>query len=192
FRPKIAALDRVRARLSAEVEVVQAEEATLAEYRAELELLQQEKMAHVEELRQIHADINAIESIIKAAQELRGKSLDHARRLYEDYHPLKQDVARIAAQQLDINFPNLVPEDDPVPPNFFEKSGIDWNMEHDDLGGGSSSTGLSMSSLGGMGGGPPSFLSPQSHSLNQMRSTPHKVDQRPLPPPPGPPTPTFR
>ena len=37
--------------------------------RRELELLHQEKMAHVEELRQIHADINAMETIIKQAEE---------------------------------------------------------------------------------------------------------------------------
>lgn len=59
-----------------------------------------------------------MESIIKAAQEIRGKSLDQARRLYEDYHPLKQEVARIVAQQLDINIPNLIPEDDPVPAKY--------------------------------------------------------------------------
>ena len=33
--------------------------------------LLQEKMAHVEELRQIHADINAMESIIKQAEDSR-------------------------------------------------------------------------------------------------------------------------
>lgn len=32
----------------------------LAQYKREMELLQQEKMSHVEELRQIHADINAV------------------------------------------------------------------------------------------------------------------------------------
>jgi hypothetical protein len=31
--------------------------------RREMELLQQEKMAHVEELRQIHADINAVSGL---------------------------------------------------------------------------------------------------------------------------------
>lgn len=192
LKPKIIALDRIRARLAAEVELVQTEDISLNDYRSELELLQQEKMAHVEELRQIHADINAMENIIKAAQELRGKGLEHARRLHDDYLPLKQEVARICAQHLDLNFPNLIPDEDPVPPNFFDKAGIDWSMEHDDLGGGSSSTGLSMSTLSSMGGGPPSFLSPQPPSLTPLRSTPHKVDQRPLPPPPGPPTPTFR
>lgn len=34
----------------------------LAQYKREMELLQQEKMSHVEELRQIHADINAVRS----------------------------------------------------------------------------------------------------------------------------------
>lgn len=53
-------MERLRGRLAQEVEVVQTEEASLAEYRAEMELLLQEKMAHVEELRQIHADINAV------------------------------------------------------------------------------------------------------------------------------------
>ena len=36
------------------------EERNLEEYRQELELLLQEKMAHVEELRLIHADINQV------------------------------------------------------------------------------------------------------------------------------------
>lgn len=58
----MVAVERLRGRLAQEVEVVQTEEASLAEYRAEMELLLQEKMAHVEELRQIHADINAVSS----------------------------------------------------------------------------------------------------------------------------------
>lgn len=40
-----------------------AEEKCLSEYRRELELLMQEKMSHVEELRQIHADINAVSKL---------------------------------------------------------------------------------------------------------------------------------
>ncbi|XP_071537230.1 zinc finger C4H2 domain-containing protein isoform X2 [Panulirus ornatus] len=118
IRAKVVAVERLRGRLAQEVEVVQAEEASLAEYRAEMELLLQEKMAHVEELRQIHADINAMESIIKSAEDLRNKSLEHARRLYDEYHPLKQEVNRLVTQQLghDLSLPNLTAEDDPVPP----------------------------------------------------------------------------
>lgn len=47
-------------RLVREVENGDAEDKCLSEYRREMELLLQEKMSHVEELRQIHADINAV------------------------------------------------------------------------------------------------------------------------------------
>lgn len=47
-------------RIVREVENGDAEEKCLGEYRREMELLLQEKMSHVEELRQIHADINAV------------------------------------------------------------------------------------------------------------------------------------
>lgn len=53
-------LEKLRLRLMHELESFETEEKCLAEYRREMELLQQEKMAHVEELRQIHADINAV------------------------------------------------------------------------------------------------------------------------------------
>lgn len=51
-------------RIVREVENGDAEEKCLAEYRREMELLLQEKMSHVEELRQIHADINAVRSYV--------------------------------------------------------------------------------------------------------------------------------
>lgn len=47
-------------RIIREVENGDSEEKCLSEYRREMELLLQEKMSHVEELRQIHADINAV------------------------------------------------------------------------------------------------------------------------------------
>ena len=47
-------------RLLHDLESYEGEDKCLSEYRKELELLQQEKMAHVEELRQIHSDINAV------------------------------------------------------------------------------------------------------------------------------------
>lgn len=43
-----------------EIENSDAEQKCLAEYRREMELLLQEKMSHVEELRQIHADFKAV------------------------------------------------------------------------------------------------------------------------------------
>ena len=53
-------LEKLKGRLLQEVEETENEEERMKEYRNEMELLTQEKMAHVEELRQIHADINAV------------------------------------------------------------------------------------------------------------------------------------
>ena len=71
IRHKTINLEKTRVSLLCDVDQLEEEEKCLSEYRRELELLQQEKMAHVEELRQIHADINALESIIKQAEESR-------------------------------------------------------------------------------------------------------------------------
>merc|ERR1712079_137724 len=62
----------------------------------------QEKMAHVEELRQIHADINALESIIKQAEESRKGSQESARKLLSEYVPLKQDINRMRTDLLEL------------------------------------------------------------------------------------------
>lgn len=63
---KTIQLEKLKMRLVREVENGDAEEKCLSEYRREMELLLQEKMSHVEELRQIHADINAV-ILIKSA-----------------------------------------------------------------------------------------------------------------------------
>lgn len=61
FRPSVHSrnhtvqLEKLKARLKGEMEVTDGEEKCLVEYKKELEMLMQEKMAHVEELRQIHA-----------------------------------------------------------------------------------------------------------------------------------------
>ena len=68
-RGKTISLEKIRMRLLHDLESYEGEDKCLAEYRKELELLQQEKMAHVEELRQIHSDINAV-SFMKVIQTL--------------------------------------------------------------------------------------------------------------------------
>lgn len=59
-RTKTVQLEKLKMRIIREVENGDAEEKCLSEYRREMEMLLQEKMSHVEELRQIHADINAV------------------------------------------------------------------------------------------------------------------------------------
>lgn len=60
FRDKTEKLENLKLNILKEIEASDQEDKCLIEYRKELELLLQEKMAHVEELRQIHADINAV------------------------------------------------------------------------------------------------------------------------------------
>ena len=92
YRSKTISLEKLKLRLFHDVDSFESENKCLSEYRRELELLQQEKMAHVEELRQIHADINAMETIIKQAEESKRTAIDSARRIAEDYRPLKHEV----------------------------------------------------------------------------------------------------
>lgn len=66
FSSKTLQLEKVKLKIIREVENGDAEEKCLSEYRRELELLMQEKMSHVEELRQIHADINAVSIIMRS------------------------------------------------------------------------------------------------------------------------------
>jgi len=63
-RSKTLQLEKLKQRILQEVEQTEQEEKCLLEYKQEMDLLMQEKMAHVEELRQIHADINAVNSYI--------------------------------------------------------------------------------------------------------------------------------
>ena len=60
YRSKTINLERLKGKLRQEFESTENEERLIADYRKEMELLLQEKMAHVEELRLIHADINLV------------------------------------------------------------------------------------------------------------------------------------
>jgi hypothetical protein len=60
YRAKTLQLEKMKLRIIHEVEATEQEDKCLSEYKQEMDLLMQEKMAHVEELRQIHADINAV------------------------------------------------------------------------------------------------------------------------------------
>lgn len=121
-RSKTLQLEKVKLRIVREVENGDAEEKCLAEYRRELELLMQEKMSHVEELRQIHADINAMETVIKQAEENRQRSIQMANRLHEEYLPLKMEVDSMRRDYLGLDrLPDLHEEEGSVvPPERFQ------------------------------------------------------------------------
>ncbi|KAK2715720.1 hypothetical protein QYM36_010333 [Artemia franciscana] len=94
-KQRTVALEKIKQKLLSELNHVDAENRAIGEFKSELEQLLMEKMAHVEELRQIHADINAIELVIKQTDENRGRAADRVRRLMEDYRPLKMEVDRL-------------------------------------------------------------------------------------------------
>lgn len=60
FRSRTINLERIKTKLRQEFDTTENEDKLIAEYKKEMELLLQEKMAHVEELRLIHADINLV------------------------------------------------------------------------------------------------------------------------------------
>ncbi|PNF33086.1 hypothetical protein B7P43_G16084 [Cryptotermes secundus] len=91
-RAKTLQLEKMKLRIIHEVEATEQEDKCLSEYKQEMDLLMQEKMAHVEELRQIHADINAMGNVIKQAEESRNRALNTAKRIHEEYRPLKLDI----------------------------------------------------------------------------------------------------
>ncbi|XP_044738671.1 zinc finger C4H2 domain-containing protein isoform X2 [Chrysoperla carnea] len=112
IRSKTIQLEKLKSRITREVEATDQEEKCLAEYKQEMELLLQEKMAHVEELRQIHADINAMESVIKQSEECRSRALNSASRLHEEYVPLKAEVDRLRRECLGLaRLPDLHEEE---------------------------------------------------------------------------------
>lgn len=112
IRSKTISLEKIRLRLLHDADSVENEDKCLSEYRREMELLQQEKMAHVEELRQIHADINAMETVIKQAEEAKRNSQESARRMLDDYRPLKHEVDLMRTELLGLDrLPDLPDEE---------------------------------------------------------------------------------
>lgn len=127
-------LEKLKSRLKMEVDLTDTEEKCLLEYKKEMECLLQEKMAHVEELRQIHADINAMEQVIKQAEEERNRHLEVAKHLNLDYAARKDSIDKM---RVDIGLPRLPElheEDDKFRSEFFDKLKVhpEWqpSVEH--------------------------------------------------------------
>ena len=53
-------MQRIKSRISNEVECIESESKSLIDFKSELELLVQEEKAHLEELRQIQNDITMV------------------------------------------------------------------------------------------------------------------------------------
>ncbi|XP_060524320.1 zinc finger C4H2 domain-containing protein isoform X2 [Cylas formicarius] len=198
IRAKTIQLEKLKARLICEVESQDQEEKSLSEYKQEMDLLLQEKMSHVEELRQIHADINSMETVIKQAEESRSRSMNAALRLHEEYLPLKSEIDRLRRECLGLErLPDLHEEEGTVitPEKFSQLYNSTKNQ----------STGFSKtadwtrpltSSDGSLGSLapplPPTFL-PPPNPLRLVANKPESGRSGGMTPShPGPPAPTFR
>lgn len=128
IRARTVQMEKLKSRLRNEIEATENEERCLQEYRHEMELLLQEKMAHVEELRQIHADINVMETVIKQSEEDRNKHLDGAKQMHHEYKPLKELVDRLRLEIGLAKLPELHEEDQAFKPEFFDKQKSEWHQ----------------------------------------------------------------
>ncbi|XP_031653770.1 zinc finger C4H2 domain-containing protein isoform X3 [Oncorhynchus kisutch] len=111
-RNKTVQMQKIKSRLKSEFESLESEEKHLKEYKQEMDLLMQEKMAHVEELRLIHADINVMESTIKQSENDLNKLLETTRRLHDEYKPLKEHVDALRMTLGLHRLPNLNEEEE--------------------------------------------------------------------------------
>uniref|UniRef100_A0A3B4BFZ6 Zinc finger C4H2-type containing n=1 Tax=Periophthalmus magnuspinnatus TaxID=409849 RepID=A0A3B4BFZ6_9GOBI len=112
IRNKTVQMQKIKARLKIEFEALESEEKHLKEYKQEMDLLLQEKMAHVEELRLIHADINVMESTIKQSENDLNKLLETTRRLHDEYKPLKEHIDALRMTLGLHRLPNLNEEEE--------------------------------------------------------------------------------
>ncbi|KAL8181141.1 UNVERIFIED_CONTAM: hypothetical protein K2H54_048436 [Gekko kuhli] len=122
-------MEKIKARLKAEFEALESEERHLKEYKQEMDLLLQEKMAHVEELRLIHADINVMENTIKQSENDLNKLLESTRRLHEEYKPLKEHVDALRMTLGLQRLPDLCEEEEKLSLDYFEKQKAEWQTE---------------------------------------------------------------
>jgi len=133
IRTRTLQLEKLKGRLKSEVESTETEERCLQEYRREMELLIQEKMAHVEELRQIHADINAMENVVKQGEEDRNRHLENAKHLHQEFQPLKDLIDKLRSDIGLPRLPELHEECDKFKPEFFDKQKLEWHQMCQDV-----------------------------------------------------------
>ncbi|KAL5277678.1 ZC4H2 family protein [Megaselia abdita] len=103
IREKTMQLEKLKEKIVKEVKISDDEKKCLEEYGKELEHLHEEKMSHVEELRQIHADINDMENVIKQTKENQSRSLDVTNRSYEEYLGLKYQIDQMRRDYLGLS-----------------------------------------------------------------------------------------
>ncbi|GAU91125.1 hypothetical protein RvY_03441 [Ramazzottius varieornatus] len=91
-------LEEVTSQLKGNRKQMASEEKLLADFRAELPLLQQEKQSHVEILRLINKDIEDMNGILKKSQECRENLSKKQDQCFKEYIEVKDDVDRLTSK----------------------------------------------------------------------------------------------
>ncbi|XP_074645551.1 zinc finger C4H2 domain-containing protein-like [Tubulanus polymorphus] len=127
IRLKTIQFEKLRSRLRQEYDVTENEDRCLQDYKVEMDLLLQEKMAHVEELRQIHADISQMETTVKQSEEERNKAMENVKKLFEEYLPMRDHINNLRMNMgLEPLLADLDEDDMKITPEFFEKQKVEW------------------------------------------------------------------
>nr|XP_002131537.1 zinc finger C4H2 domain-containing protein-like [Ciona intestinalis] len=92
LRQKTVQVEKMKLSIKDSLHNAEEEAKSLKEYKKEISYLLQEKMAHVEELRLIHTDINTMENLIKQSSAERSNLIHDSQRLMEQYKPLKLEI----------------------------------------------------------------------------------------------------
>lgn len=92
IRAQTLQLEKLKVKVLEQCQDMKLEESRLHDYRNELQVLEEERLDHVEELRQIHADMKAMETVIKEADADRHQSLELAWNVFKEYSALKEVV----------------------------------------------------------------------------------------------------
>lgn len=104
IKAHMADVNSLRKRIREEVDLINLEERCLAEFKREMESLNQEKMTHVEELRQIHSDINMLDNVQKQSEEDRNRRLEAVK---EAYHQLTAIKGKVDKMCLEVEMPRM-------------------------------------------------------------------------------------
>lgn len=124
-------LNSIKSRLKQEMDSMEAEKRCLLAYRKEKEFLEQEKTAHVEELRLIHSDLNQMENVIKESDEEHSQHLATAKSLLIECQQLK-DHANKMRSGLGLGLLNdLQEEEEKIRLELFKKHHLNESSNRD-------------------------------------------------------------
>eukprot|EP00794_Sanderia_malayensis_P000344 gene344-977_t len=92
IRSKTLHLEKVKARIFHELQLIKKEDQNLTDYKTEIDNLRRERLMHIESLRLIERDISVIENSITEIQQERDKIQQRTCDLFQEYNPLKREI----------------------------------------------------------------------------------------------------